>query len=149
MQRHGETKTWRDIQETKRETESEIRRPKDRHFLSKDDQSQLEGWEEEAESKRGGGEREMLRDEGSRHPERGSQRLAKVQKLCELAGVRGRRTVENGEEMQRLAAARQACPPPSEVLPPRSAPIWASCLDWESLGSPSNRWKPAPKGVWS
>lgn len=58
--------------------------------------------------------------------------------------------MENGEELQRrAAAARQACSPPSEVLPPRSAPIWASCLDWESLGSPSNRWKPAPKGVWS
>ena len=57
--------------------------------------------------------------------------------------------MENGEEPQRQAAARQACPPPSEVLPPCSAPIWASCLDWESLGSPSNRWKPAPKGVWS
>lgn len=144
----GETKTWRDTSETKRETESEIRRPKDRHFLSRDDQSQLEGWEEEAESTREV-EREMLRDEGPRHPERGRERLAKVQKLRELAGVRGRRTAGNGEETQRLAAARQACPPPSEVLPPCSAPIWASCLDWESLGSPSNRWKPAPKGVWS
>lgn len=98
---------------------------------------------------RGEVEGEMLRDEGPRHPERGRDRLAKVQKLRELKGVRGRRTVENGEEAQRLAAARQACPPPSEMLPPRSAPIWASCLDWESRGSPSNRWKPAPKGVWS
>lgn len=144
----GETKTWRDTSETKREAESEIRRPKDRHFLSRDDQSQLEGWEEEAESTREL-EREMLRDEGLRHPERGRERLAKVQKLRELAGVRGRRTAGNSEELQRLAAARQACPPPSEVLPPCSAPIWASCLDWESLGSPSNRWKLAPKGVWS
>lgn len=66
--------------ETKRETESEIRRPKDRHFLSRDLQSQPEGWEEEAESKRGGGEREMLR-EGPRHSQRGRERLAKVQKL--------------------------------------------------------------------
>lgn len=57
--------------------------------------------------------------------------------------------MENGEAPQRRAAARQACPPPSEVLPPRGVPIWASCLDWESLGSPLNRWKPAPKGVWS
>ena len=65
--------------------------------------------------------------------------------LSSAGGWRGKRR----GAAEAAAAARHACPPPSEVLPPRSAPIWASCLDWESLSSLSNRWKPAPKGVWS
>lgn len=44
---------------------------------------------------------------------------------------------------------RQACPPPREVLQSCSAPIWASCLPWESLGSSYQQTEATSGGVWS
>lgn len=61
------------------------------------------------------------------------------------AGSRQADSMENGEELQRRATARQACPSSSEVLLPCSVPICSPALPGKASASHSNRWKLPPK----
>lgn len=68
---------------------------------------------------------------------RGRDRLAKEQRLRELRASGQGRQRGKWQGATEAGCSKAGIFSTSEVPPSHSAPIWASCLDWENLGSPT------------